>query len=224
MGVLTAEEQQLSRSKILQQTTDTLAMVDALLIWAKGQLEGFKVRPQRVAIPPIVEQVYHLFEPKFKDKNVRLHVDSQLSSLSVFCDEQHMRIIFQNILANAIKYSEVGTTITLMSYSCPLGYVGVAIQNTGAKPPEKVLQDLNEEVKIESSTPGTASERGTGLGLYLVKQLLFQNRGHFNLQCWEKGVVVLLQLPTADLVVEDGALPEEVHKKRLSSWKKWQNV
>ncbi|MGY6557955.1 MAG: tetratricopeptide repeat-containing sensor histidine kinase [Nitritalea sp.] len=205
MGFLTQEEQRTSRNKILQQTTDTLAMVDALLIWAKGQLEGFKARPQQLAVLPLLQDVQHLFEAKFADKQLTLHISEPIASLRLFCDEQHLRITFQNILSNAIKFSEVGSVITVAPFDGPEGKVGIKVRNTGPQPTPELLQALNESVQIEDSTPGTAAEKGTGLGLYLVKQLLHQNKGSFHLASWEQGAEACLLLPLAPSSAQEAA-------------------
>jgi signal transduction histidine kinase len=102
--------------------------------------------------------------------SVRLNLSPDLPLLSLYCFD----VVIQNLLQNAIDAMPDGgslsvTTSPVVQAELPIGYVQLAVQDTGTGISEEILPkifELNFTTK-NPSTNGVASTKGRGLGLGL---------------------------------------------------------
>ncbi|MCC7105151.1 MAG: GAF domain-containing protein, partial [Chloroflexi bacterium] len=88
----------------------------------------------------------------------------------VLADPDRLRGILDNLLSNALKYSPEGSAIAVRAETVPAG-VRVDVIDHGAGIPEEHLPRLWEKFyRVDASD--TRKRGGTGLGLYIVKQLV----------------------------------------------------
>jgi signal transduction histidine kinase len=88
-------------------------------------------------------------------------------------DPDLLQTIFRNLISNAIKYTKRGK-IEISSNEIIINnkkYVNVEVADTGQGIPREVVESLFKNEKI-SSMEGTNAEKGTGLGLNLVKEFI----------------------------------------------------
>ena len=82
---------------------------------------------------------------------------------------------FINLLSNAVKFTPIDGTIQVDSEIC-CEKVNVYISDSGVGISSENLQKLFRP-DIKSGTLGTENEKGTGLGLILVKEFIEKNKG-----------------------------------------------
>ncbi|RFZ91249.1 hypothetical protein D0C36_20150 [Mucilaginibacter conchicola] len=162
---------------ISRQLTDQLEaasiMLDSLLIWAGKQLQGMTAHPQQLDLPVKVNKVIALLTPGAERKKVRIkHHFSGLRKVSG--DPDHVRIMIQNILANAIKFTPEGGTVEI-SYLSGGKIIEMRISDTGVGMPAEILQTILSSASPNRSTYGTANEKGIGLGMLLVRDFAHRN-------------------------------------------------
>lgn len=172
------ERQDLIRQ--LRGVTDaTLETLENLLRWAKGQIQGIKPNPIGIELNALAENSIQLLNESARQKNIIL---SNLLPLQarVMCDADHLDIIIRNLLSNAIKFTP------------PEGWVSISAKQEGESwrmeirdsglgiPADKIGYLFDSEKNF--STRGTNNEKGTGLGLVLVKELLQKNNGTITVQ------------------------------------------
>ncbi|PYZ94719.1 two-component sensor histidine kinase [Salipaludibacillus keqinensis] len=107
-------------------------------------------------------------EPLWKKKQLGLELN--LDSVEVKADEDLLNQVWVNLLANAIKYSPQGETLT-----CTLKEIGknieVSIEDNGKGIPEEEIPHLfNRFYKVDKAR--SSSIEGNGLGLSIVKKIL----------------------------------------------------
>jgi signal transduction histidine kinase len=86
-----------------------------------------------------------------------------------------LRTIVQNLLINAIKFTQTEGRIIISSTGKD-GFVEVSVRDTGIGiEPEKSSGLFNFNTLF--STDGTDGEKGTGLGLPLCKEFIERNNG-----------------------------------------------
>jgi signal transduction histidine kinase len=99
--------------------------------------------------------------------------------LVVFAQDQYVRQILRNLLSNAFKYAPVDTPINIRAYlygktvqkDHPAPEICVSVQDCGPGiPPEEIPRLFGQFVRLERDLSGKV--RGTGLGLYVSKQLV----------------------------------------------------
>ena len=85
-----------------------------------------------------------------------------------------IEIVIQNLLANALKFSRKGDSITVSNHISN-GSCIISVADTGVGIPKHNLEKLFKSNTY--TTMGTNNEKGTGLGLSICKELVELNGG-----------------------------------------------
>ena len=118
------------------------------------------------------------------------------SDLEVVADPENLRLIFSNLLENAVKFNRSGGTIRV-SVSTDDGTVSVTVSDTGLGIPETDLPFVFEEF-FRSSMKETRKIHGTGLGLSIVKRMVEGYGGGIHVESAEgEGSTFVVSLPSA---------------------------
>lgn len=148
-------------------------LLDNLLSWALLQQGIIPYRPQSISITQTASEVLDLFEDNAQAKNVALE-NHIAKDLNVYADANTFQAILRNLLSNAIKFTPAGGKVSI-STELAGDQVFIHINDTGTGIAAEKLEKLFSIDK--SSEKGTAGEKGTGLGLMLVKELVALNKG-----------------------------------------------
>lgn len=180
---LTKEEQAVIYEHLHKQVEGTSAMLNNILSWASSQIDGAKVKFEKVELNQIIEEtVNSLYRDAFKKKISFIHDKKDIHFVNA--DIGQARIILQNILANALKYAPLNSKIEIF-YSEEDKYQNVHIRDFGDGINQSKIQEIISFDKRLSSERGTSMEEGTGLGLLLVKQFLLNNNGKLDIKSTE---------------------------------------
>lgn len=179
---------------IVKQLTATSVLLDNLLKWAKGSMEGsIEAHKANVNLLDIVQRHATLFQENLKAKQIQLAVDVP-DQLTVWCDAEQLEIVTRNLLANAIKFTRKGGTITIMAFANN-NEVHIRVADTGVGMSAEQLDKLFKPA-TDNSTFGTAGERGTGLGLLLSHEFIKANNGRIDVVSEEgRGSIFTVILP-----------------------------
>ena len=113
---------------------------------------------------------------------------------SVFADLQQFNIIFRNLINNAIKFTPNNGMITISTKIKNKNLV-IEVSDTGVGMTATDVQKLFSSSENFSSY-GTNSEKGTGLGLRLVKAMVIKNNGEIMVKSEpNKGSQFIVELP-----------------------------
>ncbi len=172
-GLIDQQEFQSFVPELIKNVSFTTTLLDNMLHWAKNQLEGTVINPEKINIKSLAKLNTESFQQQANHKNVTL-INQIESKIYVFADEIMVQIVLQNLLTNAIKFCRSGDTITL---SCLLkdNFAIVCVADTGRGISQENLTKLFDVNSF--STRGTANEKGTGLGLMLCKDFIEKNSG-----------------------------------------------
>ena len=94
----------------------------------------------------------------------------------VFADPTQVQRVLRNLVSNALKYSPGGGPVLVAAVERSRGEVEVCVQDHGLGIPPDWLGRLFERFQ-RVNLPERASIRGTGLGLYIARQLVELNGG-----------------------------------------------
>jgi signal transduction histidine kinase len=112
--------------------------------------------------------------------------------LTVHADPELMRVAVNNLISNAIKYGTEDGTIILSSLIRD-GYVQIEIYNDSTPIHEHEKSRLFERFS-RLDNPATRSVKGTGLGLFITKQIIAVHGGEIWVEPREKGNSFIFQL------------------------------
>lgn len=171
-GELDAEELVSLADQMSVQLEGTSGMLDSLLVWAGKQLGGIKPKPVHIYLPAKIEKITAAFAPVAARKNIQLvHEPQKLPT--ILGDADQIRIILQNLIANAIKYTPVAGVVSI-TYSLD-DHVNLFIADNGVGMQSEDLHKILSHQGLNVSSYGTANEKGIGLGMQLAKEFAMQN-------------------------------------------------
>lgn len=151
---------------------NTSDMLDNLLAWANIQLKNSTPPITTISIEDSIWDVTEGVKPQTIQKNIAVVQNIQAPIAKGNYDI--LQIAVRNVVTNAIKFSPAGSTITISSFK-DKDKVFLTVTDQGIGMTAEQIAQI--EAKEISSTKGTAGERGSGLGLFLVKELLEKING-----------------------------------------------
>ena len=169
------------------------SMLDNLLSWAKLEIEEHKLRPQRIDVNQFASEVIDINRPVFRIKriNLELKADEDFEK-NIDADPDTLKVVFNNILTNAMKFSHPETTVRLiLSGDDKRCIISIIDQGEGMDfKPEMLTSEVNE------SRRGTLNEHGSGLGLFMIYKYTVENGGSLKIDSTPgRGTSVILEFP-----------------------------
>jgi len=175
-------------------TRHTNTLLNNLLEWTKIHGGAITLKPKLSLVYPIIAECLQLLNGNAQDKNISIQILIP-NDTEAFFDEVTMHTVFRNIISNAIKFTPENGNITIESGKSD-GFVPIIFNDNGVGMPKAVLQKIFEKNEAFTSL-GTKNERGSGLGLYLIKDFIEQNKGKIKVDSAEgKGTSFIVYLPT----------------------------
>lgn len=146
-----------------------LGMLSNLLEWSKLQYVGLKPYPEKLDLNLFLRDVVEQAQYQAALKSVYIKWEA-VPGATVIADRHMLRVCLYNLLSNAIKFSHKGSSVWLMGRQKPNEMVIEVIDlgvGMDAEAKSRVL-----EPRRSFSTYGTENEKGSGVGLVLVHELL----------------------------------------------------
>jgi len=187
-----------------------LDLIVSLLDMSKLESGTFFVRPERVPIVEVLDDVISTLAPTASKKGVLLAVERSSDELPpVRGDADRLRQVFLNLTENAVKFTSPGGRVTLSASEGidPRDHEGVVlvapihraievrVADTGVGIPrgerERVFAAFYQ---VDQSS--TREQGGTGLGLAIVKRLVDAHNGAIRIEDNDpRGTVFVVTLP-----------------------------
>jgi signal transduction histidine kinase len=169
-------------------------LLENVLIWAKTQMQGISIDPTVINVKALLDDVYDIINLTATNKSIQLKLEVS-ESAEFYADLKQSKIILENVLINAIKFSNPESEIIVSAIENG-DYMKITIQDFGVGMSAEKLKSLTDGKVTTQSTIGTMNEEGTGLGILLVKQLLINNDGNLIIESEPNfGTKVILQFP-----------------------------
>ncbi len=117
-----------------------------------------------------------------KQMKVKNQIDLELK---VKADVDLMQIVANNLVNNAIKYGRAGSEICI-SAKDKGGFVSIGVYNESTPIPDEMIGQLFKKFS-RLDTPEKKLVKGTGLGLYITKQIVEAHGGNIRVEAKENG-------------------------------------
>ena len=173
-GALTQDEFVETTQNLGQEIRQVRTMLDNVLHWSISQLGGMKPHPKTTFVLPIIEAEIKLLHASAQAKGIKM-TSLVAPEAQLMVDSNHLAIIIRNLLQNAIKFTPTQGEISIKSAEKGKQFQ-LEIKDTGIGISQEQLRKLFT-INESSSHQGTSQEKGTGLGLVLVKELVVANKG-----------------------------------------------
>ncbi|MBM9549231.1 MASE1 domain-containing protein [Leptospira sp. 201903074] len=150
-----------------------LTIINDILDVSKLENKKLEIIAKPTNLNKLCKDVTQLFLADAKKKNLELHVNliGLDPNLYVLVDENRLRQILINLIANAIKFTFVGSISLDVILNNDKRYIVFKVKDTGIGISEGNIPRLfNRFVQLEDSR--TKKFEGSGLGLFISKQLV----------------------------------------------------
>ncbi len=142
------------------------SFVEQALYYARSTTLEKDYMIKEIPLQPIVNKVIRKHAKQFIYRRIKLETEG-LETL-VYCDGKWLEFIINQILSNALKYSEDGSSIRIYTKKAQENVI-LTIEDHGIGIALNELQKVFE--KGFTGTNGRNFEKATGMGLYLCRQL-----------------------------------------------------
>lgn len=152
------------------------SLADDLFEYTKLQSDSTQMRMQSLHIFSMLEQVAASFELEAEKQGVQIKVQSQPKDLVITADPEQLVRVYNNLIANALKYGHGAKTITLSAQKLAQNRVELRVENDGEPIPKSSLQLIFDRFyRVENSR--NQATGGTGLGLAITKSIVQRHQG-----------------------------------------------
>ncbi len=183
IGAYKDREKYLTRSLEIVNTLET--MVHEILTISRLETGGPDFKKDCLDGVQIIKSYLSETEDLIAEKDLQIHLDAPPSAL-IAGNKLLMEKVFSNLIGNAIKYSPQKASIDI-SVHMEHGKIGFSVENTGAHIPEESIPKLFDAFyRVEQSR--SRKTGGSGLGLYIVQEILHQHESECTVCNTQAGV------------------------------------
>ena len=203
-GALPARERELVDTSLIgvEQLSETVHEFLDLTRIEAGEL---RLNVEPVHLSALFTEVARRAEPQANAQGVHIRSMVDAGLPSVWGDQRRLRVVLDNIVSNALKYTPTGGTVTLEAHravrheSGPSDRVTISVSDTGPGVPSAFRDRVFEKFfRLERQQPEDRSHaRGAGIGLYMCRQIVELHGGHIECRAAsdERGARFTVELP-----------------------------
>ena len=167
------EKQKLLLSTMQKSNEDLLGLVNALLEVYKYDADKLTLTKTNFNIYNLVEQVYNELLPLAQKKSIDFEINCTNKKIEINADRSEIRRVICNLCGNAINYTqEKGKVVIILK--CEDKDLIFSVSDNGSGIPQEDIPNM-----LQRFSQGTSKKRstGTGLGLYLSRQIIESHGG-----------------------------------------------
>ena len=196
------EDSKISRNyleKIDESGQYLLSLINNILEMSKIESGKEELKEKPWDIYTSCDNLLQFFEPDIRQKNQTLNYAVNVKHNMILTDSLKIREIYVNLMSNAIKYTNVGGTISFSLEEIErvegLSDYKAIVQDTGIGISKDYLPHIFENFSRQK-TSSESGVIGTGLGMPIVKKLVDLMHGTISIESEEgKGTTVVVNLP-----------------------------
>lgn len=192
----------------LRVSNRALKIVNDLLEVSKIGGGGESYSMERTAIAPFVRQIVGAADGFAKERGISLFfqpMPPEWEGVEAMMDAERLGAALGNLIDNAIKYNTKNGEVSVFLEVFPeKNSAKITVKDTGIGVPEKEAPKIFEKFS-RASNASTIDTTGSGLGLYIVRNIVERHGGKIGFESKEgRGSSFWLSIPLA------GAAPETI--------------
>ena len=168
-------------SVIHQSALRLLNLINQILEFRKTETQNKKLCVCKGNIVPLIHEIGLKYKELNQKKAIDFQIQIEKEEMPLFFDKEIITIILDNLISNAIKYTEQGK-ITLSLYPTTrngVTYTEIKVSDTGYGISAEALPHVFDRYYQES---GKHQASGTGIGLALVRNLVELHEGEIRVE------------------------------------------
>lgn len=194
IDVITIDEQKDILNLIIIASNEMITMVNNLLDCNAIERGYLKLKKQESCLANLINHRIHICHYRADLKHIKISQQLEYTQI-LMIDENRIAQVLDNLLVNAIKFSESNTEIRVTSKLKHANIVVISIQDQGPGIPASEIDNIFGEFTTTANNP-TNSEKTTGLGLAIVKKIINEHHGQITVESeLGKGTTFHILLP-----------------------------
>jgi len=177
LGELTPEQQNMV-GMMERNTQSLIELVNDLLESAKLNSGAIKLDLVPVEVGPVLDEIRESMHAIADEKGITLEHASAAGLPRINADRQKLRRALVNLVSNALKFTGRGGSVRVAATS-EGALVRFSVTDTGVGISPEELPRLFDKYE-QGRSRATRSEKGTGLGLYITRQLVELHGGEIH--------------------------------------------
>jgi len=198
---------------MLRNSQRLLRLINQLLELSKFESGKVKLQACRQNVIPLLKGTVANFESLADKHELDLTFHADAEDIRLYVDAKKLEDVLYNLLINAVKFTPAGGRITVSAKEIagkdeafPDGWLQLSVSDTGPGIPREQLAHIFDRFYQAESTY-EHREKGTGIGLALVKELVRIHHGKIDVYSREgKGTEFVITLPMGEVHLE----PDEI--------------
>jgi two-component system sensor histidine kinase BaeS len=171
-------------------------MVDGLQRLAAAVSAETQLQRDRHDLAEIAAEVADRFADAFASAEITLN--TRLEPAFVLCDRDRIQDVVSNLLANALKFTRSGGSVTVQTGQDDDRKAMVRVSDTGIGIPARELPRVTQRFFRGQRSASMAG--GSGIGMAIVSALVRSHHGHLAIASEEgQGTQVTITLPASDI-------------------------
>lgn len=187
---------------IEQQSNRLINLVENMLSVNKLQSFKDKLVYKTASANTLIEPIIQIIKHQYPNHNFECIFNKKIPQ--IFVDIDKFQQIMTNLIENAAKYSNEGTTVTIKTdfSSCP-DYVSIKVSDEGIGIKEEDFEKIFTKFS-RLDNPLTRKIQGSGLGLYITKTLIKKMGGNINVKSNDNGTTFEALIPVENIENQAG--------------------
>ena len=166
VGSINNEQKELLQL-IRRRAEDLNEFVKDIVIVASITADTFVCNPEPLSLQTVFQEILPSRNARFIDKDIDLQIDISSHLPQLFADYILLRLVLEHLLDNAYRSTRQGSVI--LRAQIDGGMIRIDVMDTGTDiPPESQI----ELFKSFFYVPHSGSERGSGLELFIIRELV----------------------------------------------------
>lgn len=175
------------------QNDNQLDIINDLLKVAQIESNAISPSYKKTDLIKLLQKIVTHQKPHFDNRNIDLQFKHGQNPIKLEVDPLHVQMVFENLIDNANKYSDPGTTVNV-SIAETSERISIHIKDEGAGiDPMEISKLFNKFSRIKHTSTAV---NGTGLGLYWAQKLVELYNGKISVKSeLHKGSTFTVSLP-----------------------------
>jgi len=163
---------------IFDSTNTLVSIVDDYLNVSRIELGTMKYNFETIDLKTLIEDVIAELQPNIEKAGLKFSFTAEDSNIDyrITADRDKFKQVIANLIDNSMKYTPSGSVAVTLAFDRPRHLFVFAVKDTGVGIDPKVLPHLFQKFS-RAENASKVNIKGTGLGLFVAKQLVEAHHG-----------------------------------------------
>ncbi len=184
--------------KIFKSSQTLVIIIEDFLMMSRIEQGCMKYQFGVVKVDELLKEIISEVKPIAQEKRLDMQISIEVkNNFDIYADRTKIKQVIYNIIDNSIKYTNEGFIKILLSKNIKNNAIKIVVSDTGIGISKKA------ELKLfDKFTKGKDSMLGSGIGLYIAKEIVKAHKGHIWVQSEGEGygTTFFVELPILDKI------------------------